>query len=72
MHLIFFTYIFRLEGYFYKDEYIGEKPNEKIQKRMAKKKNKRDTVDFSITEQTDLRYCFSEVYRVYFHFNSFL
>ncbi|XP_028417343.1 radial spoke head 10 homolog B-like [Dendronephthya gigantea] len=34
----------RKEGYFYHDEYIGKEPNEKIKRRMTKKKNA-DQVD---------------------------
>ena len=47
---------FRLEGYFYHDEYIGEEPNEKIKQRMTKK-NARDENDINaVIEPTEARY----------------
>ena len=50
-------YIFRLEGYFYKDTYIGNEPNEKIKKKMAKRQRKNENAsNVSVAEQTWKRY----------------
>jgi hypothetical protein len=46
----------RLEGYFYHDEYIGKEPNERIKRRMAKKKARAQLDNCPVTEQSDLRY----------------
>jgi hypothetical protein len=55
LHTVHHFFSSRLDGYFYHDEYIGKEPNEKIKRRMVKKKAN-NQLDNPITEQSELRY----------------
>jgi hypothetical protein len=58
----YLRFYFRLEGFFYKDKYIGKEPNKKLAKRMAKEKKIDDhdddegDVDVSSAEVPETRY----------------